>query len=62
MTATSGERRNTLHGPQEDLYEIDSVKIAKQKAESYAASWRIKDRTWWSGRPPPKRKKRLHTE
>jgi hypothetical protein len=41
---------------------IDSVKIAKQKARSYATSWRIKDWTLWRGRPPPKQKKKLHTE
>jgi hypothetical protein len=31
---------------------IGSVKIAKQKARSYAVSWKLKDWTLWSGRPP----------
>jgi hypothetical protein len=36
---------------------IDSLKIAKQKAASYAASRQIKDWALWRGRHPPKRKK-----
>jgi hypothetical protein len=34
---------------------INSVKIVKQKAGSYAASRKIKDCALWRGRPPPKR-------
>jgi hypothetical protein len=34
------------------LYEIDNVKIAKQKARSYATSQKIKDWALWRGRPP----------
>jgi hypothetical protein len=36
---------------------IDSVKIAKQKAGSYAASRKIKEWGLWRGRPSPKRGK-----
>jgi hypothetical protein len=39
------------------LYEIVSVKIAKQVSGSYVASRKIKDWTLWRGRPPPKRLK-----
>jgi hypothetical protein len=38
----------------------DSVKIAKRKAESYAASRKIKDWTLWRGHPPCKPKKKNH--
>jgi hypothetical protein len=37
---------------------IDSVKIAKQKPGSYAASRKIKDWTLWKGRPPPQNEKK----
>jgi hypothetical protein len=42
---------------------IDSVKITKQKAGSYAASRKIKDWTLWRGRPLQNEKKKdtLHT-
>jgi hypothetical protein len=34
------------------------MKIAKQTAGSYAASWKIKDWTLLKGRHPPKQKKK----
>jgi hypothetical protein len=40
------------------LYEMVSVKIAKQNARSSARMWSIKEWTLWRGRPPPKRLKR----
>jgi hypothetical protein len=36
------------------LYEMVSVKIAKQNARSSARLWSIKEWTLWRGRPPPK--------
>jgi hypothetical protein len=39
------------------LYEMGSVKIAKQNAGSSARMRSIKDWTLWRGRPPPKRLK-----
>jgi hypothetical protein len=41
---------------------INSMKIAKGKAGSYAALRKIKDWTLWRGRPPPKQKKKRWVE
>jgi hypothetical protein len=42
---------------------IDSAKIAKRKAGSYAASRKIKDWALWRGRPPLQtKKKKLNLE
>jgi hypothetical protein len=44
------------------LYEIVSMKLAKQIAGSYVAFRKIKDWTLWRGRPPPKQlKSNWHT-
>jgi hypothetical protein len=42
--------------------EIFGEKIAKRVVGISCRLQRIKKRTLWRGRPPPKRKKRLHTE
>jgi hypothetical protein len=54
---SSGQKSSLGSGGilKKSLYEIVSVKIAKQIAGSYDASRKIKDGALWSGRPPPQR-------
>jgi hypothetical protein len=55
---TPGKRRNA----QEDPIEIFRREIAKHVVGTSSRLRRMVDWTLWRGWPPPKRKRRMHTE
>jgi hypothetical protein len=61
---SAGQRSRLGSGetPSKNPYNIFGGKITKQVVGTSSGLRRIRKRTLWRGRPPPKRKKKLHTE
>jgi hypothetical protein len=61
---SSGQRSQLGSGGtlKKNLHQISGLKIAKQMVEAPIRMRKMTDWTLWRDRPPPKQKKRLHTE